>query len=161
MKKKDLRDVLVNGSIVLTADEDSYMVVYSDLLECNMLFSTSSPHRITINEVTPDLYLSKDKDPESKVLAVYPKESVIVDKVTKSMRVTKTAKPSYADEDFKKIISDSDCDSCTDKDCPNKASKEIEETEEELIAEYMEAAKEIGMPESLAKLILKSALSRK
>lgn len=158
--KKDLRNVLVNGSVVITADEGSYMVVYSDLLECNMLFSTSSPHRITINEVTPDLYLSKDKDPASKVLAVYPKESIIVDKVTKSIRVTKTAKPSYEDEDFKKIISDSDCDSCTDEDCPKrKSSKETEK--EELIAEYMEAAKEIGMPETLAKLILKSALSRK
>ena len=159
--KKDLRDVLVNGSIVLTADKDSYMVVYSDLLECNMLFSTSSPHRITINEVTPDLYLSKDKDPASKVLAVFPKESVIVDRKTSSIRVPRTATTSYADEDFKKMISDNDCDSCSDDDCPKRKSSKETETEEELIAECMEAAKEIGIPEALAKLILKNALSKR
>lgn len=159
--KKDLRDVLVNGSIVLTADEDSYMVVYSDLLECNMLFSTSSPHRITINEVTTDLYLSKDKNPDSRVLAVFPKESIIIDRKTSAMRVTRTATPSYASKDFKDTISKDECDSCAAEDCPKRKSSKETETKEELIAEYMDLAKEIGLPEELAKLILKSALSKK
>lgn len=128
MKKQDARELLVNGSTVVTADHDIYMVVYSDLFETNLLISTESGNYLEVGAVTEDMYLHKSKVPDSKIVLIFPKEAAIIEKDI--VRIKKDAVPTY----------DVSCEACNKKDCKeSKSSKSEEELNAEMLLKLLSA----------------------
>jgi len=131
MKKQDLRELLVNGSTVVTADHDIYMVVYSDLFETNLLISTESGNYLEVGVVTEDMYVHESKVPDSKIVLVFPKEAAIIEKDI--VRIKKDAVPTY---DIRNEISEiSACTVCAKQNCDRR--KELETTDKDRNAEML------------------------
>ena len=134
MKKQDLRELLVNGSTVITADRDVYMVVYSDLFETNLLFSTKSGDYFEVSAVTEDMYVHETKVPDSRIVLVFPKEAAIIGKDI--VRIKKDAVPTY---DVRNEVAKA-CEACNKKDCKErKSSKSEEEVNAEMLLKLLSA----------------------
>ena len=133
MKKQDARELLVNGSTVVTADHDIYMVVYSDLFETNLLISTESGNYLEVGAVTEDMYLHKSKVPDSRIVLIFPKEAATIEKDI--VRIKKDAVPTY---DVRNEIAN-ECEACNKKDCKERKVSKVDEANAEMLLKLLSA----------------------